>query len=78
MTFVKSPLSQITLQFALDRDDDGGAQDVQAAIARRRQPAAPAGHAVPAHVHQKVNPADQLILLHRADLPTLPPNIGRE
>ncbi|MBM3334325.1 efflux RND transporter permease subunit, partial [Candidatus Sumerlaeota bacterium] len=52
--------TQITLQFALDRDIDAAAQDVQAAISKanrqlpRDMPAPPS--------YQKVNPADQPIL----------------
>ncbi|MFO0839536.1 MAG: efflux RND transporter permease subunit [Phycisphaerae bacterium] len=52
--------TQITLQFALSRDIDAAAQDVQAAIARaqtrlpRDMPAPPS--------YRKVNPADQPIL----------------
>jgi multidrug efflux pump len=53
-------LSQITLQFALDRDIDGAAQDVQAAIAA-------AGSTLPRNLpypptYAKVNPADTPIM----------------
>jgi HAE1 family hydrophobic/amphiphilic exporter-1 len=53
-------VTQITLQFSLDRDIDAAAQDVQAAIAKtlpllpRDMPAPPS--------YQKVNPADQPVL----------------
>jgi len=53
-------ISQITLQFDLDRDIDGAAQDVQAAINA-------AGSALPRNlpyppVYSKVNPADTAVL----------------
>ncbi|MFZ5787772.1 MAG: efflux RND transporter permease subunit, partial [Acidobacteriota bacterium] len=62
--------TSITLQFALDRDIDAAAQDVQAAIARASRqlpqdmPYAP--------TYQKVNPADQPILYVAFTSPTLP------
>lgn len=62
--------TQITLQFNLNRDIDAAAQDVQAAIAQtlRRlpqdMPSPPS--------YQKVNPADQPILLIAMTSPTLP------
>ena len=58
--------TNITLQFALDRDIDAAAQDVQAAIAAH-QPAAAARHAVPPHLPegQPGRPADPV---HRPDL----------
>jgi len=52
--------TNITLQFVLDRNIDGAAQDVQnaiAAVVRRLPPSMPAPPSV-----QKVNPADQPIL----------------
>ena len=51
--------TSITLQFALDRDIDAAAQDVQAAIAKTLR-ALPTGILPPSY--QKVNPADQPIL----------------
>jgi HAE1 family hydrophobic/amphiphilic exporter-1 len=62
--------TQITIQFNLNRDIDAAAQDVQAAIAQtlRRlpqdMPSPPS--------YQKVNPADQPILLIALTSPTLP------
>ena len=54
-------MTQITLQFTLDRNIDAAAQDVQAAIAKARAPAA-AGHADPAVLPegQPGRPADPL------------------
>ncbi len=51
--------TSITLQFALDRDIDAAAQDVQAAIAKTLR-SLPTGIIPPSY--QKVNPADQPIL----------------
>src|SRR5216117_2995598 len=51
--------TSITLQFALDRDIDAAAQDVQAAIAKTQR-SLPTGITPPSY--QKVNPADQPIL----------------
>ncbi|MBI5710671.1 MAG: efflux RND transporter permease subunit [Candidatus Eisenbacteria bacterium] len=51
--------TSITLQFALDRNIDAAAQDVQAAIAKTLR-ALPTGIIPPSY--QKVNPADQPIL----------------
>lgn len=62
--------SQITLQFSLDRDIDAAAQDVQSAIAAvqrrlpRDMPNPPS--------YQKVNPADQPVLMLALTSPTLP------
>ncbi len=62
--------TQITLQFALDRNIDAAAQDVQAAISRasrqlpRDMPSPPS--------YKKVNPADQPILYLSMTSPTLP------
>jgi HAE1 family hydrophobic/amphiphilic exporter-1 len=61
---------QITLQFALDRNIDAAAQDVQAAIARtstrlpRDMPSPPS--------YRKVNPADQPVLYLALTTPALP------
>ncbi len=51
--------TSITLQFTLDRDIDGAAQDVQAAIAKTLR-SLPTGITPPSY--QKVNPADSPIL----------------
>jgi HAE1 family hydrophobic/amphiphilic exporter-1 len=63
-------VSQITLQFDLDRDIDAAAQDVQAAIARTT-------HRLPRDMpyppsYRKVNPADMPILFLSITSPTLP------
>ncbi|RPI61796.1 MAG: acriflavine resistance protein B, partial [Planctomycetaceae bacterium] len=62
--------TQITIQFALNRDIDAAAQDVQAAIAR-------AGRKLPSNMpnpptYRKVNPADQPILYIALTSPTQP------
>jgi HAE1 family hydrophobic/amphiphilic exporter-1 len=62
--------TSITIQFALERDIDAAAQDVQAAIAQaarqlpRDMPAPPS--------YRKVNPADQPVLFLSVNSPTLP------
>jgi HAE1 family hydrophobic/amphiphilic exporter-1 len=53
--------SQITLQFNLSRDIDGAAQDVQSAIAKSARQLPPEMLTPPSY--QKVNPADQSVLL---------------
>jgi hydrophobic/amphiphilic exporter-1 (mainly G- bacteria), HAE1 family len=63
-------VTQITLQFDLDRDLDAAAQDVQTAIARTT-------HRLPADMpyppsFRKVNPADMPILMFALTTPTLP------
>ncbi len=63
-------VTQITLQFNLDRNIDAAAQDVQAMIAK-------AGRQLPQNMptppsYQKVNPADQPILYLALSSPTLP------
>ena len=63
-------LTQITLQFTLDRNIDAAAQDVQAAIAAA-QPQLPPGMPTPPS-YKKVNPADQPILYLSLSSPTLP------
>ena len=60
----------ITLQFALDRDIDAAAQDVQAAIARAQRRLPPEMPTPPSY--QKVNPADQPVLYLAVTSPTLP------
>ena len=62
--------TQITLQFALDRNIDAAAQDVQAAIARAARLLPPQMPTPPSY--QKVNPADQPILFLAVTSPTLP------
>jgi HAE1 family hydrophobic/amphiphilic exporter-1 len=62
--------TQITLQFALDRDIDAAALDVQAAIARANRQL-PQDMPYPP-TYQKVNPADQPILYIALTSPTLP------
>jgi HAE1 family hydrophobic/amphiphilic exporter-1 len=62
--------SQIVLQFALERDIDGAAQDVQAAIARASRQLPQDMPAPPSY--QKVNPADAPILFIAFTSPTLP------
>ena len=63
-------ITQITVQFSLERDIDAAAQDIQAAIAKtasqlpRDLPNPPS--------YQKVNPADQPILYMAVSSPTLP------
>ena len=62
--------TQITIQFALNRDIDAAAQDIQAAIAQtlrrlpQNMPSPPS--------YQKVNPADQPILFIALTSPTQP------
>jgi HAE1 family hydrophobic/amphiphilic exporter-1 len=62
--------TQITLQFALDRNLDAAAQDVQAAIARATRQLPPDMPYPP--TYQKVNPADQPILYVALTSPTMP------
>jgi HAE1 family hydrophobic/amphiphilic exporter-1 len=61
---------QITLQFALERDIDAAAQDVQTAISKA-QALLPADLPNPPS-YRKVNPADQSILLLALSSPILP------
>jgi hydrophobic/amphiphilic exporter-1 (mainly G- bacteria), HAE1 family len=63
-------ISQITLQFNLNRNMDAAAQDVQAAIARAARLLPPNMPTPPSY--QKVNPADQPILYLALSSPTLP------
>src|SRR3970282_1256138 len=63
-------LTQITLQFNLDRDIDAAAQDVQSMIAR-------ASNQLPSDMpnppsYRKVNPAAQPVLYLALSSPTLP------
>jgi HAE1 family hydrophobic/amphiphilic exporter-1 len=62
--------TSITIQFALDRDIDGAAQDVQSAISKASRQL-PTGMPAPPS-YQKVNPADQPILYVSLSSPTLP------
>ncbi|MEK6779479.1 MAG: efflux RND transporter permease subunit [Candidatus Deferrimicrobiota bacterium] len=63
-------LTQITLTFALDRNIDAAAQDVQAMITKAA-PQLPADMPTPPS-YQKVNPADQPVLYLALHSPTLP------
>jgi HAE1 family hydrophobic/amphiphilic exporter-1 len=63
-------LTNITIQFALSRDIDAAAQDVQAAITKAA-PLLPVGMPTPPS-YQKVNPADQPVLYLALSSPTLP------
>ena len=62
-------ITQVTLQFALERDIDAAAQDTQAAIAKSASQLPPTLPAPPSY--QKVNPADQPILYLSLHSPTL-------
>jgi HAE1 family hydrophobic/amphiphilic exporter-1 len=62
--------TQITIQFALDRNIDAAGQDVQAAITAAG-PQLPPGMPTPPS-YKKVNPADQPILYMALSSPTLP------
>ncbi len=63
-------VTRITLQFALDRDIDAAAQDVQTAIAKAQR-LLPADMPTPPS-YRKVNPADQPILYLALSSPILP------
>ena len=63
-------ISQITIQFALDRNIDGAAQDVQAAITRAAKQLPPDMPTPP--TYQKVNPADMPVLFLAMSSATLP------
>src|SRR5205823_4312872 len=63
-------LTQITIQFALERNIDAAGQDVQAAIAAAA-PQLPPGMPTPPS-YRKVNPADQPVLYLALSSPTLP------
>lgn len=63
-------ISIITLKFALERDIDAAAQDVQAAISKAGRQL-PQGMPSPP-TFQKVNPADQPVLYIALSSPTLP------
>jgi HAE1 family hydrophobic/amphiphilic exporter-1 len=63
-------ITQVTLQFTLERNIDAAAQDVQAAITQSA-PLLPAGMPSPP-TYRKVNPADQPILYFSLTSATLP------
>ena len=63
-------LTQITIQFTLDRSIDAAGQDVQAAITKS-MPLLPPGMPTPP-TYQKVNPADQPVLYLSLSSPSLP------
>jgi hydrophobic/amphiphilic exporter-1 (mainly G- bacteria), HAE1 family len=63
-------LTQITIQFSLNRDIDAAAQDVQAAIGKASRQL-PAGMPTPP-TYNKINPADQPILFMALTSDTLP------
>jgi len=63
-------ITQITIQFALERNIDAAAQDVQSAIAAAA-PQMPPGMPTPPS-YKKVNPADQPVLYLALSSPTLP------
>jgi len=62
--------SNITVQFALSRNIDAAAQDIQAAISKAAQQLPPNMPTPPSY--QKVNPADQPIMYVAVSSPTLP------
>jgi len=62
--------SSITVQFALSRNIDAAAQDIQAAISNAGQQLPPNMPAPPSY--QKVNPADQPIMYVAVSSPALP------
>src|SRR5947199_10075159 len=63
-------ITQITIQFTLDRNIDAAGQDVQAAITKA-SPLLPPGMPTPPF-YQKVNPADQPVLYMALSSPTQP------
>lgn len=63
-------ITQITIQFALERSIDAAAQDVQAAIAKAARQLPPNMPTPP--IFNKVNPADQPVLFLALTSPTLP------
>jgi HAE1 family hydrophobic/amphiphilic exporter-1 len=62
--------TSITVQFALSRNIDAAAQDVQAAISKAAQQLPPNMPTPPSY--QKVNPADQPVMYVAVSSPTLP------
>ena len=69
-------LTQISIQFALDRDIDAAAQDVQAAITKALTLLPPGMPNPP--TYQKSNPADQPIVFLALSSPTLPLHVVHE
>jgi HAE1 family hydrophobic/amphiphilic exporter-1 len=69
-------LTQITIQFTLNRNIDAAAQDVQAAITAAMRQLPPEMPSPP--TYQKVNPADQPILYLSLNSPTLPLSVVDE
>src|SRR2546425_4127129 len=63
-------LSQITIQFSLERNIDAAAQDVQSAISKAQRQLPPDMPTPPSY--NKVNPADAPVLLLALSSPTLP------
>ncbi len=63
-------IAQITIQFSLDRDIDGAAQDVQAAITKASRQLPPEMPSPP--TYSKVNPADSPVLFLAMSSATLP------
>src|SRR5574341_1501259 len=63
-------LTNITIQFSLDRNIDAAAQDVQTAIGKAASQLPPGMPTPP--TYQKVNPADQPIMYLALSSPTLP------
>ena len=63
-------LTQVTLQFNLDRNIDAAGQDVQAAIGKASSQLPPTMTSPPSY--QKVNPADQPVIFMSLHSPTLP------
>src|ERR1700742_4673440 len=68
--------TSITVQFDLARNIDAAAQDVQAMIAKAARQLPPQMPAPPSL--QKVNPADQPVLILGMDSPTLPISVVSE
>jgi hydrophobic/amphiphilic exporter-1 (mainly G- bacteria), HAE1 family len=65
--------TNITIQFSLNRSIDAAAQDVQSAISTAQRQLPPEMPSPP--TLQKVNPADQPILIIAISSPTLPPSV---
>ena len=63
-------IAQITIQFSLERDIDGAAQDVQAAITKASRQLPPEMPTPP--TYSKVNPADSPVLFLAMSSATLP------
>ncbi|MBI3351305.1 MAG: efflux RND transporter permease subunit [Nitrospirae bacterium] len=63
-------ITQITVQFSLDRNIDAAAQDIQSAIVAAQKNLPPGMPSPP--TYQKVNPADQPILFLALSSPLLP------